>query len=319
MHDDHSPSLKFLGKDRQNWWCFVCNKGGHGPIRLVMEHQGVDFIDACRILGDMYGILIDGTVCKCRIRTIAKRTSAYSDANEMSQHLFNKNICEWVVTNSGLSVLAKDFLFTKRHLSSHIVESLNIGSISNPSALRNRLCKAFDIEDLKRSGLIKEETGNLCLFTPCLVFPYYDTLGDLIGLQTRYLGGRGNAPRFQFISKQKSRLFNLPIIQRMNKGDELYIAEGVTDCMALLSSGLNAVALPSATIIPDDDLYQLKDFKLKMYPDMDNNQTGLNCYYALESFFIRLGTKIEKLTLPNGIKDYGEYYASIYADKNGTN
>lgn len=109
----------------------------------------------------------------------------------------------------------------------------------------------------------------------------------------------------------------MPILKKLSKGDDLYISEGVTDCMALLSAGLNAVALPSATIIPEDDLYLIRDFNLKMYTDMDENWTGLECFYKLESYFIKIGGNIEKQILPIGFKDYGAYYASTISNLNG--
>lgn len=74
--------------------------------------------------------------------------------------------------------------------------------------------------------------------------------GGLIGLQSRYLGENKEVPRFQFVSAQKTRLFNLPILGSMKDGEDLYISEGITDCLALLSSGKKAVAIPSATILP---------------------------------------------------------------------
>ena len=43
MHDDHHPSLYFSGKNREKWWCFVCNKGGRA-INLVMEYTGIGFM-----------------------------------------------------------------------------------------------------------------------------------------------------------------------------------------------------------------------------------------------------------------------------------
>ncbi|MCM1139584.1 MAG: CHC2 zinc finger domain-containing protein [Muribaculum sp.] len=313
MHDDHTPSLKFLGRDKQDWWCFVCNKGGHGPISLVMAHEGIPFKDACLILGKMYGILIEGTPYTNRLYKPVRKIApeSHQQIDDSDGRPFQKEVCEWVVTNSCLSDIAKSFLFSERRLSERVVNDLNIGSISNSFRLREKLWNLFSSDILLESGLIKKETGNINLFTPCLIFPYYDMDGDLVGLQSRYLGEKGKGPRFQFISKRKTRLFNLPILKKLSKGDDLYISEGVTDCMALLSAGLNAVALPSATIIPEDDLYLIRDFNLKMYPDMDENGTGLECFYKIESYFIKMSGKIEKLLLPNGFKDFGEYYASV--------
>ncbi|WP_213065500.1 toprim domain-containing protein, partial [Acinetobacter baumannii] len=68
------------------------------------------------------------------------------------------------------------------------------------------------------------------------------------------------------MSSQKTRLFNLPVLNTMSRGDRLYISEGITDCLALLSNGLKAVAIPSATILPLEDLVLLKGYDLHMYP-----------------------------------------------------
>jgi DNA primase len=321
MHEDHHPSLKFLGKDRQDWRCFVCNRGGHGPISLVMEKEGVQFIDACRILCDMYGIFYDKQNDNSSIyRKPRKLNPLYSTNSEKEDPKigFQKDVAEWIVKNAMLSDTAKHFLFSERQLSEKIVMSLNIGSISYPQRLRDRLSKSFSKEDLEKSGLIKAETGNINLFTPCLVFPYFDIDGELVDLQFRYLGKK-SGPRFQFISNQKPRIFNLPILRRLKKGDDLYLAEGVTDCLALLSSGHNAVALPSATLIPEQDLYLLREYNLKMFPDVDRNNVGMKCFYEIQSMLIRFGSKIEKLTLPLGFKDYGDFYSSLKSPKNAGN
>ena len=152
------------------------------------------------------------------------------------------------------------------------------------------------------------------MFTPCLVFPYYNVKWDLIGIQSRYLGSNKEAPRFQFISAQKTRLFNLPILNEMNSGDRLYISEGVTDCLALLSSGKRAVAIPSATILPQTDLLDLVTYNLYMYPDQD--KAGKDAFINLRKYFINHFGNIREEKLPNGCKDFSEYYVSINGNSN---
>ena len=47
-HDDHTPSMG-LNPSRNQWKCFSCGKGG-SHIDLVMEHEGLNFSDACEWL-----------------------------------------------------------------------------------------------------------------------------------------------------------------------------------------------------------------------------------------------------------------------------
>lgn len=175
-----------------------------------------------------------------------------------------------------------------------------------------RLSNTFDVNMLKKSGFVSETNGRMYfrMFTPCLLFPYYDKEGVLAGLQSRFLGDNKEAPRFQFVSAQKTRVFNMPIINSMRSGDELYISEGITDCLALLSAGKKAVALPSATILPLYDLMELSKFELHMYPDHDD--AGKKAYRALRQFFINHYAILKEEQLPKGIKDFSEYYAMNY-------
>ena len=74
----------------------------------------------------------------------------------------------------------------------------------------------------------------------------------------------------------------------------------------MLSSGLKAVAIPSASIQPLEDLVLLKNFDLHMYPDQD--ETGQRAYMELRRFFVNNYSIVKTEKLPEGIKDYCEYY-----------
>lgn len=80
-----------------------------------------------------------------------------------------------------------------------------------------------------------------------LQIPYYDIDGTLTGVQWRNLGTEG--PRFRFPYGSRCIIYNLPVLKLLKPGEELYIAEGCSDCWALLSSGHKAIAIPSATLL----------------------------------------------------------------------
>ncbi len=98
----------------------------------------------------------------------------------------------------------------------------------------------------------------------------------------------------------------MPIINSMKYGDDLYISEGITDCLGLLSSGKKAVAIPSATILPLEDLMNLSVFNLHKYPDQDD--AGRKAYTTLKRYFINHYAILKEEQLPVGVKDYCEYY-----------
>ena len=95
--------------------------------------------------------------------------------------------------------------------------------------------------------------------TPWLQIPYYDTDGTLIGIQNRRLG-KGEGPRFKFPQGSKCNIYNLPILNLLKEGENLWITEGCSDCWAMLSSGRKAIAIPSATLLNSKDIEVLGVF-----------------------------------------------------------
>ncbi len=150
----------------------------------------------------------------------------------------------------------------------------------------NALIRQFGEERCLRSGLVKRGSYGLYFYfyTLCLLFSYYGQDGRLIGIQSRYMGDKENAPRFQFQSSQKTRLFNLQMLNGMKSGDKLDISDGITDCLALLSAGKKAVAIPSATILPEGDVILLKDYNLHMFSD--NDDAGRKAFMELRRSFV---------------------------------
>ena len=174
---------------------------------------------------------------------------------------------------------ARRFLFSERNLDERVV----------------RWCRLTSWKD--RQGV------------PWLQIPYYDEEGRLVGVQNRNLV-RGALPRFRFPQGSECGIYNLPVLKRLRPGDELWIAEGCSDCWALLSAGHKALAIPSATLLSKKDKELLSQLSLglslrlsfHMYPDRD--APG-------ERLFLQLQQVLPTLVhhqLPEGCKDFGEYY-----------
>ena len=144
-----------------------------------------------------------------------------------------------------------------------------------------------------------------------LQIPYYDPDGHLIGIQNRNLMP-GGEPRFKFPKGAQCGIYNLPVLNRLKEGEVLYIAEGASDCWALLSAGHKAIAIPSATLLKKDDLQPLLTLnselltQFHMYPDRD---------LPGERLFLQLQSLLPNLThhhLPPPCKDYSDLYLQLH-------
>ena len=180
-----------------------------------------------------------------------------------------------------LNDAAKRFLFDERHLDPRVI----------------RWCRITSWQD---------RDGHNWLQTP-----YYDAAGNLTGIQWRNLV-KGASPRFRFPKGSKCNIYNLQILNQLRPGEPLYIAEGCSDCWSLLSSGHKAIAIPSATTLHQNET--LKVFKrlgelhtcLHIFPDQD--VPGEKLYLQLTLLSAQAGLTLIRHSLPQGCKDYSEYY-----------
>ena len=276
FHDDHHASLSFSVR-RNTFRCFVCGASG-GTIDLVMKCLNKGFREACEWLADEHNVILSDEY--------AKGQGARSREQEVT---FDAGRYERFFERPWLSEAARKFLFEERKLDERVV----------------RWCRLTSWQD--KWGV------------NWLQIPYYDRQGKLVGIQNRNLRGKeqgarskeGAAPRFRFPSGSQCGIYNLPVLNLLQPGEDLYITEGSSDCWAMLSSGHKAIAIPSATLLKPKDVEQLSIVNCQlsthfhMYPDRD--EPGERLFLQLQKVLPNL----EHHQLPLGCKDYSEYFVKL--------
>lgn len=299
MHDDHHPSLIFSTK-YNTASCFVCGKTGMNPIDLVMAVRHMSFVEACRWLGGREIIekreerkdkrewlsgsgqgLYSTSQSDHKVQSSSLKVQRNESSSLKVQTPLDTEYLATLVARPVLNAEARHFLFEERHYSPEAVAWLGISSISHPTPCRRYGKPFYD--------------------APSLLYPYRDIDGRVLNVQGRYLGDASDGtPRFKFPKGSDVHIFNLPILKCLAPGEPLYVSEGVTDCIAHLSVGHKAVAIPSATLLKPSDLDPIKDLNLHIYPD--NDMPG-------ERLFLRLRDicpQIVRHQLPAGCKDFSQ-------------
>ena len=242
-----------------------------GTIDLVMRHLHVDFKAACRWLNTMDN-------GKWIMDNDAAQNTQTSDISHQTS--FDASRYERFFERPWLNDEARKFLFDERRLDARVV----------------RWCRLTSWTD--RQGV------------PWLQIPYYNQEGRLVGVQNRNLI-KGAIPRFRFPQGSRCTIYNLPVLNRLKDGDELYITEGCSDCWAMLSAGHKAIAIPSATLLTKKDVEQLLSLSSRlrlsfhMFPDRD--EPG-------ERLFLQLKDVLPSLVhhqLPPDCKDFSDYYLTL--------
>ena len=264
-----------------------------GTIDLVMRHLGMDFPDACRWLAG----------APLLSPQKGGRTEApLSSSQGRGERCFNPERYARFFERPWLNEEARRFLFEERRLDPRVI----------------RWCRLTSWKDSQG--------------VPWLQIPYYDREGRLVGVQNRNLV-KGASPRFRFPSGSQCTIYNLPVLNLLKPGDELWITEGCSDCWAMLSAGHKAIAIPSATLLKRHDIELLRALtgppsnspegenqkasprgglegvSFHMYPDRD--APG-------ERLFMQLKEVLPQLVhhqLPPGCKDFSDYYLSAIATR----
>ena len=305
-HDDSHPSLSF-SVSKNTFRCYVCGAHG-GTIDLAMKVLNKPFIEACQWLANEHNVIL----------------TEWKPAEKKPRKTVTPDIpyLENLVRKPVIHSEASDFLFAERKIDPRVVRWLGISSIQLPTPM---------------SGAPYERSF---FNAPSLLIPYRDYNGNLLSVQARYLGNQSSSssslslssalPRFQFPRGSKCTIFNLPILKLLKPGEPLFITEGVTDCMAMLSAGHKAIAIPSATLLTQKDIKMLKEFakglaekanpstltlnptplNLHMYPDADI--PGEKLYFQLVGVANEIGACMVRHSLPHGFKDFGQWWASTH-------
>ena len=269
FHNDKHPSLHFdLKKNRYK--CFACGASGN-VIDLVMRYNNMEFKEAINWIGNK-------EVNTAKDNAYEKKESREEAVDIEYLEVLMKNVC--------INEDAGRFLFDERRIDSRVVEWCGLSSVSSDTPCW-RWGKAF-------------------YDAPSLLIPYRDVDGKLLTVQGRYLG-KEKKPRFKFPHGSQAGMYNKQVIATLKKGDELWITEGPSDCWAMMSAGHKAVAIPSATTLTMGDIRLINNglpegVTLHMMPD--NDRPGMELFQALKRHFPNLKGHV----LPDGVKDYGEYW-----------
>ena len=290
FHSDRHPSLTF-NRRRNSYRCFVCGAYG-GPIDLAMRLTSLPFAEAVRYLGQLFDIEIEGQSAEMRTEVTPRRVVP-APKPEPEPRVDTRHLA-LLVAQPYLSDKARRFLFEQRKLHPAVIRWLGISSISSPVPM---------------SGDYRSSWFN----APALLIPYRNQEGRLLSVQARYLGDSSPdrpLPRFQFPRGSRCGIFNLPVLALLQPQEELWITEGVTDCMAMLSSGRKAIAIPSATLLKQPDVALLASLSHRLgttfHSCPDQDEPG-------ERLYLDLKERLPNLThhqLPEGYKDFGQWWAS---------
>jgi DNA primase len=241
FHDEKTPSFKVNPK-RQIYKCFGCGVGGD-VFTFVMKHDGVDFREALRILGQRAGIPITFS------REEIEREPMY-DTLEHACRFFQR---QFPGSPAASYIKARGF-------TDDTIDQFRLGySPEGWQNLTDALSRKFNPELLEKAGLIRarESGGYYDFFRGRLMFPFFDNLNRIIGFGARSLEEHPeikylNSPETPLFSKGKL-LYGLNFALRpIQDTKQIVVVEGYTDVNHSHQEGIDNVVAAIGTAFTDD-------------------------------------------------------------------
>lgn len=276
FHDDKNPSF-VVSPSKNICHCFVCGKGGN-PIHFIMEHEKVDFPEACRILGRKFNIDIEE---EKRERTPEE---IRQQQEKESMMVIFSHVQKFYVDclNSGTPEAKAVMDYACNRWGKETVNERGLGYApkGNKQLFDFIKSKGLSWELCKKAGLIAEddESGReYAFFRDRLMIPVRDRWGSVINYTARTLNEDAGTAKYlngrdSLIFHKSEVLFGLDTAMTLGAREELfYIVEGGPDVITMQKIGaLNTVA-PLGTALTKEHLQLLKRFRPKLcfIPDAD--------------------------------------------------
>ncbi|MFA5086009.1 MAG: DNA primase [Candidatus Paceibacterota bacterium] len=289
FHSEKSASF-FVSPSRQLWHCFGgCNEGGD-VFKFVMKIEGIEFVDALKILADKAGVqLKKGSADYEKMKS---ERQVLLDLNERATKFFSAQL------KSGTGTEVLDYL-KKRGLTEETIRDWRIGYAPNSwQSLSDYLIgQGFARENIVSAGLAirKDSQKFFDRFRSRIMFPICDFNSSVIGFTGRV-----------FKSEEESKYMNVPNTLLYDKSRALYgmdkakmeirqkdfcvLVEGNVDCIMSHQAGVKNCIAVSGTALTPIHLGIIKRYtsNLVLAFDMDlagNKATGKGIDMALKSGF----------------------------------
>ena len=300
-HNDKNFSMGFeVSKNRYK--CFACGNQG-SIIDLYMNVKGLDLKEAIKELASMTGISSE-TAETTPCQSVKVKDKDEVSIKEPNEDIY-KELCE------PLDKECVGYLTGQtRGLTKDTIKRFSISMLSDYRLSDKRLKDKFKFEELKNAGVLSDK-GNLLFYGFKLLIPFKKN-GKIVFLQSRRMDNE--QPKYRHISRPVP-IFNTDTLTEMNKGDKVYICEGVFDAMILEQNGYRAVAILGVNNFKDESIELFKGLDVVLC--LDNDSAGLEATNKIAEMFLLQGQAVRSKQLPDGVKDVTDLFRVKNHD-NGT-
>lgn len=313
--EEKSPSF-MVSPVKQIWKDFSSGKGGN-LINFLMELKGWSYPEAIEYLAQKYNESI-----QYEDSEIAQKKAAEISKKEKIRPVLKATLEQYQKQFHQLpdNHPAKQEIFEKRKYTQDDIIEWGIG-YAPENFLYDLLKNSGRVKEGIELGLLGEGQHNVYdKYTNRVIYPIHDKNGLLIGLAGRDLSGKKEAAKWinpkvdsDNILYDKSKVwFGLHKARtEIRKRNEVFIVEGYNDVIAMHKYGCINTVAPCGTAITEQQMNELRKLCDKIVFVMDPDAAGKRSVVKHAEIFLKLGFRVEVITLDFDPDDFSRAYADV--------
>jgi len=275
FHNEKTPSL-MVSPERQIWHCFGCGKGGD-HFAFIKEIEGIEFIEALRILADKAGVKI-----QFREPKYQTTRNILWQLNQELADFWQKNLWE-KKDNQPI----RDYL-KERKLNNETLKFFQIGYASADwhEAVNFLKSRGYRDKEILQAGVAQAGDQRQELFDRFrnrIIFPINDLQGNIVGFGGRIFDQGEKTEEAKYLNSPQTEVYNKSRVLyglssakvEIKKKDYVIIVEGYLDLISAYQAGTSNVVASSGTALTTDQLKILKRLTNNIMICFDMDEAGV--------------------------------------------
>ena len=301
FHGGRNPNFA-VNPSKGFYHCFKCGVSGD-VFAFVMQHLGVDFVDAVKIVGEKSGIVVE-EVRQRRDREEDPREPLW-EANAAALEVFQRTLWE-----SDEAADARAYL-ESRQVSQATARRYRLGYAPRGRVMQERLnAQGLDDARLMAAGLLvrpeEESRDPYPRFRDRLMIPILDVKERCVGFGGRLMGeaDRGakylNSPETPVFQKGQL-LYNLHVAKNaIRRTEQALVVEGYFDVIRVAEAGLEQAVAGLGTALTSHQAALLARLTSNVFLLYDSDEAGQKATFRAAHELLRQGLAVRVVTLPEG-------------------
>ncbi len=303
FHNEKTPSF-VVSPSKGLYRCFGCGKGGNA-VTFVMEHEGVSYPEALKMVAKKYGIEV-------KERELSPEENQRND-NRESMFTLNSWAADYFAaylkdSTEGVSI-GGSYFRQKRGFSDATILKFGLGFCPSrgDTMSREALSKGYKREFLISTGLSLEREQDNSLydrFRDRVIFPVHNISGRIVAFGGRTLrtdkkvAKYQNSPESEIYSK-KRELYGLFFAKKaIQQHDRVIMVEGYTDVISMHQSGIENVVSSSGTSLTVEQIRLLGRFTKNITIIYDGDAAGVKAAIRGIDLVLKEGMNVRVVSLP---------------------